>query len=192
MEVISVILDEQRKEDQAFETRKKSSVEKMPKAKVDPKILEERAVSEATASADASFNPSPSALSSNSSEGLLSQVDGPSLIEYQAVPNVYTARSVPVVLRGSLTVPIHVIAGGSVVEYTVECENNDICFGITAEREEGITVVTVSSLILYCELIILLPILIEWCQNHSVVTFFPSNQFCTFLSFWCFLLYVCM
>ncbi len=150
MDVINIILDEQRKEDKALEIRKDSVVEesKMPKAKIDLKILEERAVSEATASADATFSPSPSALSSNSSEGLLSQVDGPSLLEYQVVPNIYTARSVPVAIRGTLTVPIHVIAGGSVVEYTLECENNDIGFGITAEREEGVTVVTVSAFII--------------------------------------------
>jgi len=35
-----------------------------------------------------------------------------------------------------------VTAGGSVVEYTVECENHDIGFGITAEREEGVTIVS--------------------------------------------------
>ncbi len=50
----------------------------------------------------------------------------------------------PVPLRGKLNVPIHVTIGGSVVEYSVESEDYDIGFGVVAEREEGVTVVSVS------------------------------------------------
>jgi len=108
-----------------------------------PAMTEEeaRAIAEATASADASYVPTPSLLNAATPEPLLLQVDGPSLLEYSAAESVYVARNVPVPLRGKFDVPIHVSAGGSVVEYAIETLNYDICFGITAEREEGLTVV---------------------------------------------------
>jgi hypothetical protein len=110
-----------------------------------PAMTEEeaKAITEATASADASYVPTPSLLNAATPEPLLSQVDGPSLLEYAAAESVYVARNVPVPLRGKVDVPIHVSAGGSVVEYAIETLNYDISFGITAEREEGLTVVKV-------------------------------------------------
>eukprot|EP00565_Helicotheca_tamesis_P007359 CAMPEP_0185724716 /NCGR_PEP_ID=MMETSP1171-20130828/1116_1 /TAXON_ID=374046 /ORGANISM="Helicotheca tamensis, Strain CCMP826" /LENGTH=340 /DNA_ID=CAMNT_0028392635 /DNA_START=32 /DNA_END=1054 /DNA_ORIENTATION=- len=107
--------------------------------------LEARAIAQATASADASYVPSPSLLTSPSPHPLLSQVDGPSLKSYAGTESVYMARAVPVPLRGKLDVPIHITTGGSVVEYTIETAAYDISFGITAEREEGITVVKETS-----------------------------------------------
>jgi len=154
MNIINTILDEQRLEGQEMEQKSNSSDKdasmsgsNMTEAKPDSqsdyaKIREERAISEATASADATFFPSPSSMSSNSVLSLMSQVDGPSLLNYSTTPSIYTARSVPVALRGKLDIPIHVTSGGSVVEYTVECQDHDIGFGITAEREEGIIIVT--------------------------------------------------
>lgn len=91
------------------------------------------------ASADSSYVPSPSLLSSDDPLPLLSQVDGPSLRAFSAKPSVYQAKSVPVALRSKFDVPIHVTAGGSVVEYEISTEDYDIAFGVTAEREEGIT-----------------------------------------------------
>jgi hypothetical protein len=70
---------------------------------------------------------------------LLQQVDG----EYEGKESVYVGRSVPVPVRSKITVPIHVTAPGSVVEYAVESKFYDISFGITAEREEGVTIVKV-------------------------------------------------
>ena len=42
-------------------------------------------------------------------------------------------------LRAKFDVPIHVTAGGSVVEYEISTDLYDISFGVTAEREEGVT-----------------------------------------------------
>uniref|UniRef100_A0A7S4SWC0 GOLD domain-containing protein n=1 Tax=Ditylum brightwellii TaxID=49249 RepID=A0A7S4SWC0_9STRA len=103
--------------------------------------LEAVAIAKATASADASYVPSPSLLQSPSPHPLIAQVDGPSLETYAGTESVYMARAVPVPLRGKLDVPIHITTGGSVVEYTIETADYDISFGITAEREEGITIV---------------------------------------------------
>lgn len=111
---------------------------------VDPEIMaaqEARAVAEATASADRSFIPSPTLLNSNSPTALLEQVDGPSLVNYSETESVYVGSSVPISAGGSLTVPIQVNTPGSIVEYAAENKYHDIGFGITAEREEGITVV---------------------------------------------------
>lgn len=105
--------------------------------------MEAKAVAEATATADDSFTPSPSLLNAATPEPLLLQVDGPSLKEYEGKESVYVGRSVPVAVRTKLTVPIHVTAPGSVVEYAVESKFYDISFGITAEREEGVTIVKV-------------------------------------------------
>jgi hypothetical protein len=111
----------------------------------DKKELEEieaKAVAEASASADSAFQPSPNALNASSAAPLLEQVDGhTSLKGYEGKDSVYVGRSVPVSAGGNLTVPITVLAPGSVVEYTVENKSHDIGFGITAERDDGITVV---------------------------------------------------
>lgn len=101
--------------------------------------LEARAIAQAMQSADASYVPSPSLLASDEPEPLLSQVDGPSLVNFNSKPSVYHAKSVPVPLRAKFDVPIHVTAGGSVVEYEISTDRHDISFGVTAEREEGVT-----------------------------------------------------
>ena len=137
------------------------------------KALEEKAVAEATATADAAFQPSPSLLNASNANALLAQVDGPSLSNYEAKESVYVGRSVPIGAGGSLTVPIQVTTPGyefvvashamrlssrisntvvlpvscfsSVVEYAIENKRYDIGFSITAEREEGVTIVRVSN-----------------------------------------------
>lgn len=102
--------------------------------------LEARAIAQAMASADASYVPSPSLLAADEAEPLLSQVDGPSLTsDFIGNPSVYKAKAVPVALRTKFDVPIHVTAGGSVVEYEISTDLYDIGFGVTAEREEGTT-----------------------------------------------------
>ena len=102
--------------------------------------LEAKAIAHAMASADGSYVPSPSLLASEDPNPLLSQVDGPSLSsDVLQTPSVYQAKSVPVALRAKFDVPIHVTAGGSVVEYEISTESYDIGFGVTAEREEGVT-----------------------------------------------------
>ncbi len=116
------------------------------KEKSDPKrlqALEAKAVAEATATADAAFIPSPSLLNATTSAPLLKQVDGPSLQSYEGKESVYVGRSVPVAAGGILKVPIQVTTPGSVVEYAVENKSHDFAFGITAEREEGVTIVKV-------------------------------------------------
>jgi len=105
----------------------------------DPTAQEALAIAQAMASADASYIPSPSLLASDDPLPLLSQVDGPSLQTFSNKPSVYQAKSVPISLRSKFDVPIHVSAGGSVVEYEISTETYDIAFGVTAEREEGIT-----------------------------------------------------
>jgi hypothetical protein len=111
--------------------------------------LEAKAVAEATATADDSFMPSPSLLNASSPQALLQQVDGPSLSGYEAKESVYVGKSVPVALRGKMEVPIHVTAPGSIVEFAIESKAYDISFSVVAEREEGITVVKVSSSFTY-------------------------------------------
>jgi len=101
--------------------------------------LEARAIAQAMQSADASYVPSPSLLASDTPAPLLAQVDGPSLSTFSGSPSVYQAKSVPVALRARFDVPIHVTAGGSVVEYEISTDAYDISFGVTAEREEGVT-----------------------------------------------------
>lgn len=109
--------------------------------------LEERAINEATASADSMYVPSPSLLASTSPVPLLEQVDGPSLKKYVSTPNIYSARAVPLAAGMKLEVPIHVSSGGSVVEYTVETLYYDMKLGIIAEREEKETVVKAVELV---------------------------------------------
>lgn len=101
--------------------------------------LEARAIAQAIQSADASYVPSPSLLASDEADPLLSQVDGPSLVNFNSKPSVYQAKAVPVALRAKFDVPIHVTAGGSIVEYEITTDVYDISFGVTAEREEGVT-----------------------------------------------------
>ncbi|KAL3796565.1 hypothetical protein HJC23_009696 [Cyclotella cryptica] len=102
--------------------------------------LEARAIAQAMASADASYIPSPSLLSSDDPHPLLTQVDGPPLSSsLLQSPSVYQAKSVPVPLRTKFDVPIHITAGGSVVEYEISTQDYDIGFAVTAEREEGVT-----------------------------------------------------
>ena len=105
--------------------------------------LEAKAVDKAKATADAAYRPSPSILNATSAAALLQSVDGPSLETYESKESVYVGRSVPISAGGKLNVPIQVTAPGSVVEYAVELKGYDIGFGITAERDEGITVVKV-------------------------------------------------
>ncbi|KAL3780840.1 hypothetical protein HJC23_011089 [Cyclotella cryptica] len=70
----------------------------------------------------------------------LTQVDGPPLSSsLLQSPSVYQAKSVPVPLRTKFDVPIHITAGGSVVEYEISTQDYDIGFAVTAEREEGVT-----------------------------------------------------
>lgn len=109
--------------------------------------LEAKAIAEAMAAADASYSPPASIINSASPYPLIRSVDGMSLSKYNPAPSVFTARAVPVPLRGKLNVPIHVTIGGSVIEYTVESKDFDIGFGVVAEREEGVTVVAVSATI---------------------------------------------
>lgn len=105
------------------------------------KAADARAVAEAAASADAAYVPSPGLLSNTSPLLLIEQVDGPDLRVYNTSPNVYSAKSIPVAVRGRLDVPIYVTSGGSVVEYEVETKWYDVAFGIIAEREEKEVVV---------------------------------------------------
>lgn len=121
------------------------SKEAVEAAETARRAAEAKAIAEATASADSAYVPSPSLLTSPSPLPLMRQVDGPSLKAFSGKESVYQAKNVPVPLRGRLDVPIHIGSGGSVVEYSVETNNYDIAFGITAEREEGVTIVTESS-----------------------------------------------
>ncbi|EJK65537.1 hypothetical protein THAOC_13592 [Thalassiosira oceanica] len=108
--------------------------------------LEEKAIAQAMQSADSSYVPSPSLLASEDPEPLLTQVDGPLLSTYEASkPSVYQAKAVPVALRSKFDVPIHITAGGSVVEFEIFTDKYDIAFGVTAEREEGVTIVRESA-----------------------------------------------
>ena len=89
--------------------------------------LEEKAIAQAMQSADSSYVPSPSLLASEDHEPLLTQVDGPPLDhEGASKPSVYQAKAVPVALRAKFEVPIHVTAGGSVVEYEISTDKYDI------------------------------------------------------------------
>lgn len=103
--------------------------------------LEAKAVAEAKASADSSFRPSPSLLNASSAEALMSQVDGPRLSTYEGKESVYVARLVPLAAGGKLEIPIQVTSPGSVVEYFIELKSYDMDVSITAERDEGVTIV---------------------------------------------------
>jgi hypothetical protein len=99
------------------------------------------AIALATKAADENYVPSQSLLNSSSPYPLIRSVDGISLKRYNPDPSLFYAKDVIVPLRGTLNVPIHVTTSGSIVDYTVDCAGYDIGFGITAEREEGVTVV---------------------------------------------------
>ena len=103
--------------------------------------LEAAAVDKAKAQADAQFLPSASALSST--RLLLQAVDGPDLHSYTETESVYVGRVVPVQAGALVEIPITVAAPGSMVEYAMEVAAHDVEWSITAEREEGITVVKV-------------------------------------------------
>lgn len=103
--------------------------------------LEAAAVDKAKAAADANFSPSAAALASTAL--LLQAVDGPSLHTYRETESVYVGRAVPISAGGQLELPITVAAPGSIVEYAVELPVLDVEFSITAERDEGITIVKV-------------------------------------------------
>ena len=105
--------------------------------------LEAKALEEATATADAAFVPSASLWNATTPTPLLKHVDGPSLTTYQTKESIYVGRSVPVGAGKVLKIPIQVSTPGSVVDYSVENKSLDIGFGITAEREQGVTVVKV-------------------------------------------------
>ena len=112
--------------------------------KVYDEDLEAQAVEEAIANADDSFTAAPSLLNSADPHALLLQVDGPDLSKYQVKESVYVGMSVPVALRATSVVPLHVTTPGSVVEYSIETKNYDISISVVAEREEGVTIVRVS------------------------------------------------
>jgi hypothetical protein len=106
---------------------------------------------DAPATLDTTFSPAdaalfrPSVLNAQSASALLKSVDGPSLEQYTSKECVYVGRSVPIAAGSSLAVPIHVATPGSMVEYAVEIAQYDIAVAIAAEREEGTTVVRVST-----------------------------------------------
>lgn len=105
---------------------------------------EMKAIAEATAAADANYVPSQTLLSSNSPYPLIRSVDGLSLKRFNPNPSKFCAKDVIIPLRGKLNVPVHVTTSGSIVDYIIKSKDFDIGFGVTAEREEGITVVKVS------------------------------------------------
>ena len=103
---------------------------------------EARAVDEAEATADAAMVPN-LLKRAPTIEALLQQIDGPSLTSYTAEESTYVGRSLPIAAGGDLEVPIQVSVAGSMVHYEVELKSHDIMFEITAEREEGVTIVKV-------------------------------------------------
>jgi hypothetical protein len=105
--------------------------------------MEAKAVDKAKMNADAAFRPAPSIFNAPSAHVLLQQVDGPSLQTYDGIESIYVGRSVPIVAGGKLNIPITITTPGSVVSYAIELKSYDINFSITAEREEGITIVKV-------------------------------------------------
>ena len=123
--------------------------------------LEAKAVDKAKMSADAAFRPAPSIFNAPSAQVLLQQVDGPSLQTYDGIESIYVGRSVPVVAGGKLNVPINVATPGSVVSYAIELKTHDINFAITAEREEGITIVKVCKNIIFYSVHFLVVILVN-------------------------------
>ena len=104
---------------------------------------EAEAISIATKAADENYQPSQSNLASSSPYPLIRSVDGIALKTYNTEPSRFSAKDVVIPLRGNLNVPIHVTTSGSIVDYTVECKDFDVGFGVIAEREEGVTVVKV-------------------------------------------------
>jgi hypothetical protein len=148
--------DQQEQETSQSQSQAQAQSQSQSSEKKRLQALEAKAVAEATATADAAFTPSPSLLNASSALALLKQVDGPSLESYEGKESVYVGRSVPIAAGGSLAVPIQVTTPGSVVEYAVENKQYDIGFGVTAEREEGITVVKVRTSVYYLYYCILL------------------------------------
>lgn len=102
---------------------------------------EVEAIAEANKAANEKYTPSQSLLQNSSPYPLIRSVDGISLKKYNPNPSRYSASDLIVPLRGQVDFPIHVTNSGSIVEYSVECKDYDIGFGIRAEREEGVTMV---------------------------------------------------
>lgn len=130
--------DEVDESEEGDEVKEKSTNDIESERKAQQEI---RAINEASAGVDSMYVPSPSLLSSPSVEPLLKQIDGQSLKDYVASPNVYMAHTLPVAAGAKVDVPIHVSSGGSLVEYSIESVAYDIGIEIKAEREEKNTVV---------------------------------------------------
>lgn len=145
-------ISEQTKETEEVEDGEENNQEEVEEEEEDGEEEEEdedaiaeeeaRAIAQATKSADSSYKPPASLLNSASPYPLIRSVDGMSLKKYDSTPAVYLAKKLPIPLRGKINVPIPISIGGSVVEYSVESEDFDIGFGVVAEREEGVTVVS--------------------------------------------------
>ena len=186
-------------EKEAQEQASKKGNNNSNNSKSDPKrlqALEAKAVAAATATADASYVPTPSLLNASTVAPLLKQVDGPSLASYEGKESIYVGRSVPVAAGGTLTVPIQVSAPGSVVEYAVENKMHDFAFGITAEREEGVTIVKVKILkklsVVDCKMEGFLEVCKTMCafsHGHRVHTFSHVTSFSYAFPFFSFLLH---
>ena len=130
----------------------------------DAASAEAEAISIATKAADENYQPSQSNLASSSPYPLIRSVDGIALKTYNTEPSRFSAKDVVIPLRGNLNVPIHVTTSGSIVDYTVECKDFDVGFGVIAEREEGVTVVKVC---------------VEVCILYWIIFLFASNCVCT-------------
>jgi hypothetical protein len=100
----------------------------------------DRAVAQATASADAAYKPCAAILNSVVANDLVAQVDGLLLTnesemeQYSSSTLTYQATNVPLKLRETLEIPIHVSTSGSVVQYKLTTLNYDIGFSIVAHR----------------------------------------------------------
>ena len=140
--------------------------------------IEAKAVDKAKMSADAAFRPAPSVFNAPSAQVLLQQVDGPSLQTYDGIESIYVGRSVPVVAGGKLNVPINVATPGSVVSYAIELKSHDINFSITAEREEGVTIVKVRSCVAMIRMQLFYCFETLHCYAIEFLTFFKNICAC--------------
>jgi len=127
--------DDEEEDDEEDEDEQESNNEDMIRE------AEAKAIADATVSANASYIPSNALMSNPSPAALIESVDGISMSEYNQLPSLFMARSVPIALRATLDVPIIITNGGSIVEYTVESEDYDITFGIKAKRDDETTIV---------------------------------------------------
>lgn len=99
------------------------------------------AVNKAIAASDDNYVPPQTVLDSKSSNPLLEQVDGPSLLKYEGKEATYSGRSTKIYGGSTLDVPIRVTAPGSIVEYTIEKKSYDFGLGIIAKLDQGGTTV---------------------------------------------------